>query len=407
MTAQLEGEHGAVRPWMAQAKWADNHIACSQKKQLWFAWIFAVFWNLISTPVAFVIPREIMKGNYPILIAALFPLVGVGLLAWAIRLTRDWRRFGAIFLKLDPFPGAIGGQVGGTVDLPVAYIPARLFRVTLNCLYSYVSGSGKNRSTRENLIWQAEGIAAQMPWSEGVRLQFLFDVPNDLPASEAEELPYHSWRVDIKSADASLPFTRQFVVPVFPSDAQAMHIREKSAEHPALLAEHLEQIDAVCDFAQVPGGVELFFPVFRNWRTALMGVVVGAIFTASGIAIGFNDGPIIFPIVFGGIGGIALLASLDSLFNSRRVRLDQQGYAARKWWLGIPVDKTDISRPQLRRLRLKQGYSTRSGNEHVRVYKIQLELESGKAVFVADSLRGEAVAQRLLENIALYSGVPR
>jgi hypothetical protein len=391
---------------MENAKWADNRIACSHKRQLWFAWGFAVFWNLISTPVGFIVPADIIKGNYLAAIGLLFPLIGIGLLVWAVRLTRDWRRFGPIFLSLDPFPGAIGGQVGGTLDVPVPYAPARLFRVTLSCLYSYVSGSGKNRSTREQLVWQAEGMAAQVPWDEGVRLQFLFDVPDNLPASEPEKLPYHSWRIDIKCADASLTFARQFVIPVYPGDANAVGIRDKSIEHPALLSAHLDQIESVCDFAQVPDGVELFFPVFRGWQTALAGVIVGGVFAVSGAAIGYDGGPIIFPLAFCTIGGIVFLASLDSLFNSRRVRLDLQGYAARKWWLGIPVNKTEIPRAQLRRLQLKQSYSTQSGGEHVRTYKIQLELASGKSVFVADGLRGEAVAKRLLENIALYSGIP-
>ena len=137
----------------------------------------------------------------------------------------------------------------------------------------------------------------------------------------------------------------------------------------------------------------------------LTGLVFGSIFAAAGGAIGYADGPIIFPVVFGGIGSIVVLASLKSLFDSRRVRLDHSRYLLRKWWLGIPVGTQNIPRGQLRRLRLKENYSTQSADEHVTVYKIQLELDSGKSVFIADSLRGEPVARRLMENISLYSGI--
>jgi hypothetical protein len=42
------------------------------------------------------------------LIRLLFPLVGIWLIACAIRRTREWRRFGAAPVTLDPVPGSIG-----------------------------------------------------------------------------------------------------------------------------------------------------------------------------------------------------------------------------------------------------------------------------------------------------------
>lgn len=334
MVGQTENKTEAPEPWLQRPKWAGNRIPCSQKQQLWFVWIFAIFWNLVSAPLVFVLPAEIIGGNYPALLGLLFPVVGVGLVVWAFRLTREWRAFGTVFLELGPFPGAIGGQVGGNVDLRLPYDAARHFQVTLNCLYSYVSGSGKNRSTREKLVWQAEGIAGQVSRADGVRLQFLFDVPKDLPASEPQQLPYHSWRVDIKCTDSAVIFARQFEIPVYPGDRTARYIRNPSTAHPALAESHADRIESLCEFTQVPGGVELFFPAFRAWRTALAGVAFGGIFAASGIGIGISGGPIIFPLVFGTIGGIALLVSLDNLFGSHRVRLDEQGYCAHKWLLG-------------------------------------------------------------------------
>ena len=405
MVDQTDIENRSNAPWFQRTEWADNHIACSQKLQFWFAWIFAVFWNLISTPLVFVLPGEIIGGNYPALIGLLFPLVGIGLVIWAIRVTREWRTFGTVFLQLDPFPGAIGAQVGGSLDLHLPYDPARHFQVTLNCLYSYVSGSGKNRSTREKLVWQTEGIATQISRSHGIRLEFLFDVPHNLPASEPHNLPYHSWRVDIKCADPAVGFARQFVIPVYPGERSARYPRDKSAEHPALTESHVDQIESFCEFTQVAGGVELFFPAFRRWRTALAGVAFGGIFAASGIGIGYSGGPVIFPFVFGIVGGITLLVSLDNLLGSRRVRLDEQGYRAHKWLLGIPVNKTEIPRAQLRRMKLKESYSRQSGTQHTKVYKIQMELDSGKTVSVASGVPGEALARRLMENIGLYSGI--
>ena len=81
----------------------------------------AVFWNLISTPLLFAIPEELDKGNTAILLAGLFPAVGLGLLVWAAKATRRWLAVGATPLTLDPYPGSIGGQVAGSIETNLRY----------------------------------------------------------------------------------------------------------------------------------------------------------------------------------------------------------------------------------------------------------------------------------------------
>ena len=90
---------------------------------MWAAWAFAIFWNAISAVTPFIAYREVVSNdNYIALVALLFPLVGIGLLIWALRRTFEWRRFGPAPVTLDPFPGSIGGHVGGTVDInPYVY----------------------------------------------------------------------------------------------------------------------------------------------------------------------------------------------------------------------------------------------------------------------------------------------
>ena len=55
---------------------------------MWAAWGFALFWNAISGITPFIAYREIVENdNYLALVALVFPLVGIGLLVWAIRRT--------------------------------------------------------------------------------------------------------------------------------------------------------------------------------------------------------------------------------------------------------------------------------------------------------------------------------
>ena len=140
----------ADRPWLLNDDWQTNEIRSGSRAAMWGAWVFAILWNAISAIVPFIIYEEaIEKGNYLVLIALLFPLVGIGLLVWAIRRTLEWRRFGLAPVTLDPFPGSIGGHVGGRIDLNIPFDPRTEFRVTLTNINSYMSGSGDDRSRKE------------------------------------------------------------------------------------------------------------------------------------------------------------------------------------------------------------------------------------------------------------------
>ena len=156
--------HYQDAPWLLNDAWQTPEIRSGSRAAMWGAWIFAAFWNAISSVAPFMAYKEVVENqNYLALVALLFPLVGVGLLTWAVRRTLEWRRFGPAPVTLDPFPGSIGGHVGGTIDLNLPYDSTAKFRATLTNLYSYVSGSGKNRSRKEEAKWQDELVAHAAP----------------------------------------------------------------------------------------------------------------------------------------------------------------------------------------------------------------------------------------------------
>ena len=84
---------------------------------------------------------------------------------------------------LDPFPGSIGGHVGGTIELALPFDAAHDFEMTLTNIHSYVSGSGKNRSQKEKAEWQDIIVAHAEPSGKGTRVTFRFDVPLPLGSS--------------------------------------------------------------------------------------------------------------------------------------------------------------------------------------------------------------------------------
>ena len=403
--ARVPHPEASTKPWMTQPAWADNKIYSNQKASVWGGWIFAGIWNLISLPVAVaLIPQEFAKGNYIVLIALVFPLVGVWLLYWAVGATRDWKRFGNIYLILDPFPGSIGGHVGASIDLPVIYNERHHFNVVLNCLQKYQSGSGKNRETREKLIWQAEGLAQVHPSSLGENISFRFDIPSGLPASEPEDSEHHFWRVDIENKE--LGFSRSFEIPVYATGQQSRSLLADAEEHPQMRAVQEALIEKISDLEQIPGGIRLYFPMLRNLSLGMMLTIIGAIFAGAGILIYRADASVMFLLVFGGIGLLMFLSGVYILLNSLRVELDRQGLRSWRFWLAIPLNKREIPRGEIVKLVIKESYSSQSNGKHQVTYSIKAMLRNGKQITVADSLHGRATAEHMLETLGLLTGYP-
>jgi hypothetical protein len=69
------------RPWLWRQDWASGRIMDTGRRTVVFAWIFTIFWNLVSLPAGYFGLRTALKeGEYIGFLGLLFPTVGAGLL---------------------------------------------------------------------------------------------------------------------------------------------------------------------------------------------------------------------------------------------------------------------------------------------------------------------------------------
>ena len=161
--AALEASH-PDSPWLWRADWASGRIVDSGRATMATAWIFAALWNLISFPSAFLgVRAAVQEGNHAALLALLFPLVGVGLLVWAVRSTLRYRKYGVSRLELSTIPGVVGRTLTGMVRAPAGMQPDDGFQVTLSCVRRVTTRNGKNTSTSESILWQEERRVTGVP----------------------------------------------------------------------------------------------------------------------------------------------------------------------------------------------------------------------------------------------------
>jgi hypothetical protein len=95
-------------PWRWKPEWNDGEIKGSSKAEAILLTVMALAGLGLSSPAVLAIPEELKRGNYPILLALLFWVVGGGLLWVAAKRARQWLKFGTLVFRPEPLPGSWG-----------------------------------------------------------------------------------------------------------------------------------------------------------------------------------------------------------------------------------------------------------------------------------------------------------
>lgn len=385
-------------PWLLNDKWQTASIRSDAKGAMWFTWIFAAVWMLVSAPLPFVVYDEVtQKQNAIALIGLLFPAIGIGLTAWAIRRTLEWRALGATPVMLDPFPGSIGGHVGGTIDLRLPYDSNNRFLLTLSNIHAYVSESGKNRRSAEQALWQEELVGHSESGPLGTRVSFRFDVPAGRVESDARQTgdSYHLWRLNLRSDSAAVALDRDFNIPVYATatESRLLGDRQAASARAARDALHGEAIRKVVRVANSGVGKTLSYPIGQHPWANLAGILVAATFAGAGGWMIVNEGMLLFGSVFALVGGLIALAALYMLVKSLDVHVEGNTIRSTRRVLGIPVRVRAINRGDFRRFDMRESLKTQSGGKHVTYYRVLAIDRHDNAIVVGEGFRGQSQAR--------------
>ena len=397
-------------PWLLNNAWQTASIKSSSRAAMWGAWAFAAIWNLISGITPFIAYREVIeKQNYIALIALLFPLVGIGLLYWAVKRTLEWRRFGPAPVTLDPSPGSIDGHVGGTIDVALPYDSTARFKLTLTSLYSYMSGSGKNRSRREKAEWQDELVAHSEPGAKGTRLTFRFEVPADLDESDAlqDSESYHLWRLNLSAELEGTDLDRDYEIPVYATATRSRHLSERAVKESRAAQDKLSdaRVRDLVRMRQGPMGKSMFYPMGRNLLSNFFGVVFGVVFAGAGWYLVAEEGATLFGGVFCLVGALVAISACYMATNSLEVTQDGTSVNTVRRWLGIPIGRKRMPRSSFRRFDKHSFMTSRAGGKHTIYYKIHMVDHGGNTMVVGMGFKGESQANAAIRMIAREFGL--
>jgi len=390
-------------PWRWRPEWANGRIAGSARGMAYVAIGFAAIWNLISLPMLFVIPDAIAGGNTVAAIGLLFPLIGMGLAAWAIRAWLQLKRFKVAMLTLDRLPVALGGRLKGTIRVEAAVPVTTDFRLDLACVETRTSGSGKNRERVERMLWQKQWRLPRHQCQITTAFTTIpvdAPVPADQPATTVDDEPAEiAWRLDVTGECPGPDFWSRFELPVFATAAEQTPTLEPPS--PAGAPVTGEGPDARTlgalgiNYERLPQGGEAWTFRRGQQKRAATGITAfAALWGAICAVLVVLDAPLLFPIVFTAFEVVLIWWTLSLWFTEYRVTLDRglltlsrRGFLAR-----APIE---IPLKWIRHVQAKVGMQ--AGNKLY--YDLEVETADGKHT-AASSLADYDVATSLARHWA-------
>jgi len=394
-------EEHPEEPWKWSPDWADGRIKSSTRTMMIASALFALFWNLISSPLLFVIPGELEDGNRLTLIALLFPAVGLGLIVWAVRSFLRWNKYGESTFEMANVPGIVGGPLAGVVYTNIKLEPEEGFRVTLSCVEEITTGSGKNRSTRQHIHWQDERLLKR-ELTEGdlarSAIPVFFAIPHDARESTVESgsRAVH-WKLNVQAAVPGIDFEAEFRVPVFRTPESSPDYeppQDALAEYEARLDPADLLLAAGVYTEPIPSGRRFKFPMAFRPAPAL-GLTVFLAFWVGAIWLMVTLGaPTFMPVLFAAFGLLILWGAIEMWFWTSEIEVQHGVLRFRSGIAGLGKTKSYAAN-QISHLAPRSGMQ--AGN---RLYfGLELATLDGKRHTLAKRLSNRKEAEQVIEAI--------
>ena len=171
----------------------------------------------------------------------------------------------------------IGGHLKGFLQTRTALLPEEGLSLKVTCINRTVSGSGKNRSVNEKILWRerqvipTDRIEARV---QGSSIPFTFEISYDAKATARKNVDNAIlWYVDAAASVPAVDYGAQFEVPLFrTSESDPDFAPAREAEVPEQMAEDLTHTGSHGAITVRPGqrGVERSFTSHRlamcAWR---------------------------------------------------------------------------------------------------------------------------------------------
>lgn len=396
---QAREQRSPHEPWRWREDWAAGRIVSSNRNTMIFAWVFSLLWNGVAQAIWFVLPRELEKGNQAALIGLIFPMIGVGLLIWAVRAALRWRKYGVVTFELTTVPVPLGGELSGLITTPAPLVGARAVQLQLSCLRHETRGE----NSHDTLLWEDNKQLDAHALVAAGGIPVYFRLPREgVPASPKQEASYVKWQLAVKAETEGVDFAATFELPVFgvaaaglPAEPDPTALWQKDSGQFA--PDPMSRIRVQTTPA---GETEFIFPLARNPGPATFLTVFTLLFSGATWLLVANRAPIFFPIAFGLFSLLFWLVTFATWFGASRIVCGASGLELNKSWLFLK-SRRSFSRGEIKDLKLHIGMS--SGTKAY--YDLRVVTRAGREKTAASSIADKREAEWLAQQMKVALGL--
>ena len=374
-------------------------------------WFLAVLWNLVSAPLLVFVPPELERQPLAAL-GFLFPIVGAGLLVWAVITTARWRRFGNTWLDTPSGPARPGNTWRATIHTRLPRhegLTVEPLRLTLTCLQRTNSRHGDDRDERERILWREE---TELDWSrightaDGAAIPVQFDIPAD--ALQTTAVGRGEGILWVLTAEAALPgvdLKEDFDVPVRGTGPGGSDDPQPRTTHPgpgaAVTLDDLARTGITVEPA--PDGTTITFAPMRNTSFAFGVAAFTTVWTGALWVQWHLDFPWIFPILTGLVDLLLVYVVVDLWLGKTVVTAGNGMLRVRHTVLGAGGSRL-LAAAEIASIDLHISMQTQ-GRYGTPYYELRARLKTGRTVTlgsgVANKRHAEWLAAQMRDAIGL------
>ena len=390
--------HYPSEPWLWKKEWRDGQISSHSKLKMANAIAFAIIWNIMASLGWFFLYGEFKAGNYLVLIFLIFPVIGIGLAIWAVRLILQWFKFGQSTFEMQSVPGVIGGALRGRIHTIVNIKPQDGFHLELSCINRITTRSGKHRKTREHVRWQDTcDISHEIYEYDPSRsvIPVLFQIPYDcLETNDDNPKDTIFWRLEISAKVPGVDYAASFEIPVFrtPESSKDFVLDKTSIAAYQAQQDITEALEAEkIRVEELPsGGRSFYFTGKRNKVFILFSFLWFSFWSVVAVLILRSDGISVFTLAFALVDILFLFILLDSAFFQSNADVYSNSISITKRLLFYRnIQELDLE--EIKRFNIKSG-STIGGRLY---YNLNVVAKDGSDYLIAKDLTSRHTAELL------------
>jgi hypothetical protein len=395
------------KPWVWREDWAAGRANGSDPRANITLWVFTAFWDFISITIAVsVLPRLLAQGDLRALLVLIFPIAGIFITGFAVRGTLRTMRYGRTSFWCDTVPFYPGGRVKGVIHLKLPTTTPHGIDLRLTCKRRIVTGSGKNQSVNELVLWQNEtNVPAQsvMHGLNDAEIPVDFAIPADaFEANDDNPNDKVIWQLHANADVPGVDLTDNYELPVFRTQAAAAAVGHSPgfglSIEPAIGAKEPQNEQPVAPpiethvvYTENEQGTGFYFPPLRNPAQALGIVVFATIWSAVVYFLWVHEGvPWIFRIVFSLFEILVGYMLLSAIFGSALIRVREGALEVRSAILGIGTLQRLAYNEVASIAPLSQGRTNSKGEV---LYGINIHKSDGRDINIAPSSLTETEAK--------------